>query len=155
MRSSTDWIWHIFLLAHFSSGNSDGDPFATHMQVCSTLFHPTLCCRQVFQRARASAPCIVFFDELDSLCPRRGSGGDGGGERVCPCLWLHYVYGSIELVVKERHHACVQQLKWSCCALGRGSGGDDGGERVCPSLWLHYVYGSIELVVNERHHACV
>ncbi|KAG5192059.1 putative ribosome biogenesis ATPase RIX7 [Tribonema minus] len=41
--------------------------------------------RQVFQRARASSPCIVFFDELDSLCPRRGSGGDGGGgvsERV-------------------------------------------------------------------------
>ena len=41
--------------------------------------------RQVFQRARASSPCIVFFDELDSLCPRRGSGGGGGGgvsERV-------------------------------------------------------------------------
>jgi ribosome biogenesis ATPase len=41
--------------------------------------------RQVFQRARASAPCIVFFDELDSLCPRRGSseGGNGGvSERV-------------------------------------------------------------------------
>lgn len=42
--------------------------------------------RQVFQRARASSPCIVFFDELDSLCPRRGSGGSdsGGGvsERV-------------------------------------------------------------------------
>lgn len=33
--------------------------------------------RALFTRARASAPCIVFFDELDSLAPRRGSGGDG------------------------------------------------------------------------------
>jgi ribosome biogenesis ATPase len=41
--------------------------------------------RQVFERARASSPCIIFFDELDSLCPKRGSdGGSGGGvsERV-------------------------------------------------------------------------
>lgn len=27
--------------------------------------------RQVFERARHSAPCIIFFDELDALCPRR------------------------------------------------------------------------------------
>ena len=27
--------------------------------------------RQVFQKARDSAPCVIFFDELDSLCPRR------------------------------------------------------------------------------------
>eukprot|EP00904_Undaria_pinnatifida_P002630 jgi/Undpi1/12368/HiC_scaffold_5.g02040.m1 len=40
--------------------------------------------RQVFQRARASSPCIIFFDELDALCPRRGGGGEGGNvsERV-------------------------------------------------------------------------
>ena len=40
--------------------------------------------RRVFERARASSPCIVFFDELDSLCPRRGSDSGGGGvsERV-------------------------------------------------------------------------
>lgn len=40
--------------------------------------------RQVFQRARASSPCVVFFDELDALAPRRsgGSGGDGGGNGV-------------------------------------------------------------------------
>lgn len=29
--------------------------------------------RQVFQRARASVPCIIFFDELDALVPRRNS----------------------------------------------------------------------------------
>ncbi|NXO84641.1 NVL protein, partial [Sitta europaea] len=27
--------------------------------------------RQVFQRARSSAPCVIFFDEIDALCPRR------------------------------------------------------------------------------------
>lgn len=29
--------------------------------------------RQVFQRARNSAPCVIFFDELDALCPKRSS----------------------------------------------------------------------------------
>ena len=37
--------------------------------------------RVVFQRARSSSPCVVFFDELDSLVPRRG-GSDGGGGGV-------------------------------------------------------------------------
>ena len=27
--------------------------------------------RVCFQRGRNSAPCVIFFDELDSLCPRR------------------------------------------------------------------------------------
>jgi ribosome biogenesis ATPase len=38
--------------------------------------------RQVFQRARTSAPCVIFFDELDALCPRRGTGGNQASERV-------------------------------------------------------------------------
>lgn len=41
--------------------------------------------RVVFERARSSSPCIIFFDELDSLCPKRGSDSGGGGgvsERV-------------------------------------------------------------------------
>ncbi|XP_029706469.1 peroxisome assembly factor 2 isoform X3 [Takifugu rubripes] len=35
--------------------------------------------REVFSRARAAAPCIIFFDELDSLAPNRGRTGDSGG----------------------------------------------------------------------------
>lgn len=39
--------------------------------------------RLVFQRARMSAPCIIFFDELDSLCCRRGADGSNtASERV-------------------------------------------------------------------------
>jgi len=40
--------------------------------------------REVFHKARQAAPCITFFDEVESLVPRRGAGtGDSGvGERV-------------------------------------------------------------------------
>lgn len=38
--------------------------------------------RTVFQRARNSAPCVIFFDELDALCPRRSTGDAGAGVRV-------------------------------------------------------------------------
>ena len=37
---------------------------------------------QVFQKARAAAPSIVFFDEIDALAARRGSGGDDGASNV-------------------------------------------------------------------------
>lgn len=35
--------------------------------------------REVFSRARAARPCVVFFDELDALAPARGRGSDSGG----------------------------------------------------------------------------
>ncbi|XP_074026455.1 peroxisomal biogenesis factor 6 isoform X2 [Leptinotarsa decemlineata] len=35
--------------------------------------------REVFERARQASPCIIFFDELDSLAPNRGISGDSGG----------------------------------------------------------------------------
>jgi peroxin-6 len=35
--------------------------------------------RKVFQRARDAKPCIIFFDELDSVAPKRGKHGDSGG----------------------------------------------------------------------------
>nr|XP_044249132.1 nuclear valosin-containing protein-like [Drosophila takahashii] len=33
--------------------------------------------RASFQRARYSTPCVLFFDEFDSLCPKRSDGGEG------------------------------------------------------------------------------
>ena len=35
--------------------------------------------REVFSRAQSARPCVIFFDELDSLAPNRGRSGDSGG----------------------------------------------------------------------------
>jgi transitional endoplasmic reticulum ATPase len=36
--------------------------------------------REVFKKAKQAAPCIIFFDELDAVAPRRGA--EGGESRV-------------------------------------------------------------------------
>ncbi|KAK9142986.1 hypothetical protein Syun_012386 [Stephania yunnanensis] len=35
--------------------------------------------RDIFHKARSARPCVIFFDELDSLAPARGASGDSGG----------------------------------------------------------------------------
>ena len=36
--------------------------------------------RDIFDKARSAAPCVLFFDELDSIAKARGGGGgDAGG----------------------------------------------------------------------------
>src|ERR1051325_3028056 len=37
--------------------------------------------RRLFRTAHRSAPCIIFFDQLDAMAPRR-SAGDGDGTRA-------------------------------------------------------------------------
>ncbi|WP_297616913.1 AAA family ATPase [Nocardia sp.] len=43
--------------------------------------------RELFQRARDSAPSLIFLDEVDALAPRRGQSGDSGvADRVVAAL---------------------------------------------------------------------
>ena len=38
--------------------------------------------RDVFKRARAAAPCVLFFDEADAIMPERGAAGSSCGTQV-------------------------------------------------------------------------
>ena len=59
--------------------------------------------RTVFQRARASAPCVIFFDEIDSLVPKRSQSEVNSrntwdyysNSNWKSVLFPHYFYSSI------------------------------------------------------------
>ncbi|KJY00961.1 AAA family ATPase/60S ribosome export protein Rix7/60S ribosome export protein/Rix7 [Zymoseptoria brevis] len=42
--------------------------------------------RKVFTRARSSVPCVIFFDELDALVPKRDEAGSEASSRVVNTL---------------------------------------------------------------------
>lgn len=42
--------------------------------------------REMFRKARAVAPAIIFFDEVDALAPTRGGGGNQVAERIAAQL---------------------------------------------------------------------
>ncbi|TMS17897.1 Peroxisome biogenesis factor 1 [Larimichthys crocea] len=65
--------------------------------------------RDVFQRAQAAKPCILFFDEFDSLAPRRGHDSTGVTDRVVNQLLtqLDGVEG-LQGVYVLRSHLAVQ-----------------------------------------------
>jgi transitional endoplasmic reticulum ATPase len=45
--------------------------------------------RQVFRKARLTAPCIVLFDDVDALVPIRQGGADSGGSDRLVTQFLH------------------------------------------------------------------
>lgn len=45
--------------------------------------------RDLFQRASAAAPCVLFFDEFDSIAPHRGHDSTGVTDRVVNQLLTH------------------------------------------------------------------
>ena len=38
--------------------------------------------REIFENAKKAIPCIIFFDEFDSIAPKRGTGSSGVTDRV-------------------------------------------------------------------------
>jgi len=38
--------------------------------------------RDIFSKAAAAAPCLLFFDEFDSIAPKRGHDNTGVTDRV-------------------------------------------------------------------------
>jgi len=64
--------------------------------------------REIFRRARQAAPCVVFFDEIDSIAPVRGLGGDSlVTERVVSQLLteldgIHTLNGVVTIAATNR-----------------------------------------------------
>ena len=46
----------------------------------------------VFDKARAAAPCVLFFDELDSIAKARGGSIGDGGKQTCIYKHEHINY---------------------------------------------------------------
>ncbi|KAH7867042.1 hypothetical protein Vadar_028132 [Vaccinium darrowii] len=65
--------------------------------------------REIFDKARQSAPCVLFFDELDSIATQRGSSiGDAGDEAsrlqiFKACLRKSPISKDVDLAALARH----------------------------------------------------
>lgn len=82
------------------------------------MYSPT-----VFEKARQASPCIVFFDELDSLAPNRGMAGDSGGvmDRVVSQLLAEMdgldQSGTIFIIGNKKKVIVFQGSQILCCNL--------------------------------------
>lgn len=47
--------------------------------------------RGIFEKARNNSPCIIFFDELDSLVPKRGNQADSSKVMDRFFLYIHLI----------------------------------------------------------------
>ena len=87
----TQQSWMICMITMAGDRLSQLSPFILHqdrssqhlMTILSHFSRPNqnvkFLLRSLFQNARDLAPCVLFFDELDSLAPARGRGSDSGG----------------------------------------------------------------------------
>ena len=65
--------------------------------------------RELFERAQAARPCLVFFDEFESLAPRRGQDSTGVTDRVVNQLLTQL--DGVRFLLLTNQYFCVI----SCC----------------------------------------
>jgi transitional endoplasmic reticulum ATPase len=65
--------------------------------------------REIFRRARQASPCVIFFDEIDSIAPTRGGGMEGvqSAERMVSQLLtemdgIQEIHGVVVLAATNR-----------------------------------------------------
>lgn len=76
--------------------------------------------RDVFDKARAAAPCVLFFDELDSIAKSRGGSiGDGG-------RWSNFGLTPLifTLAILHFYPSLYMYYKWSCDIIIIGGAAD-------------------------------
>jgi ribosome biogenesis ATPase len=72
------------LLNKVKLSNSNTGP--TRLTILQFVGESERAVRQVFTRARSSVPCVLFFDELDALVPKRDDGLSDASARVVNTL---------------------------------------------------------------------
>ena len=91
------------LVAHAFAGSSGVHFISVDPATLTSRWHgeAELAIRQTFRRAKQIAPCIVFFDELDTLAPARGQGLDHITERLVSqlCVELDHILDSSNVSV--------------------------------------------------------
>ncbi|XP_076864860.1 peroxisomal ATPase PEX1 isoform X3 [Brachyhypopomus gauderio] len=100
--------------------------------------------REVFQRAQAAKPCVLFFDEFDSLAPRRGHDSTGVTDRVVNQL-LTQLDGVEGLHVVVR---AVQTQTWAGAACASESA--TRVLRLTPTVLFLVVSGVYVLAATSR-----
>jgi len=69
--------------------------------------------RNIFEKARGASPCVLFFDELDSIAQQRGGGsGDGGGSADRVMNQLLTEMDGIGAKKKRFHHRCHKHARY-------------------------------------------
>ena len=72
-------ILHECFKKHVPSGNLSPHPRQGPELLDAYIGESERNVRELFVRAREQAPCVLFFDEIDSLAPARARGSDSGG----------------------------------------------------------------------------
>jgi hypothetical protein len=84
--------------------------------------------RQLFSRARAAAPCVLFFDELDALAPRRGSDVNQSSERVVNQVGGGAAGSRGRGRGRCRRTPCARTRGCCCCLYHGGMWGHSGAD---------------------------